>query len=262
LPNVVQSISDLDTICFALEESPASTYILDVGSAGLHVLLEVSARRATLARQGIELKVTGQSDFLDLLRESEDGICAVDASCGVLRFRGDNGPTFTDVVAEFLVRASGPFDRAGIPVVARRRLLGSLGELIDNVPEHSGHASKALAGFWVNGSTLQMGVADNGQGILAAYHQQPGWDLITDAGDALKLAVVDNRSRYGVPERGLGFRNLVAALRSVDARLRVSSDDACLETDPLGRSAHQFIIREKPALAGFVVSVEIPLSLG
>ena len=256
----IASTSDMDSFAFSLEGKRKGTFGVDVSAAPLEVLLEMSIRRRQLRCDGLDIKVCGQSAYLSLLREtSVDHRPTTTDSCGVFRFTGTPNAKTLEGMSEFLVRSSKPIEQARIPLSARQRLLGSLGELMDNVFEHSGFAENALAGYWIREKTLQIGVADNGQGVLRAYHQQPGWSQVADAGDALTLAVVDNRSRYGVGSRGTGFRNLVAALRSLDVTLRVSSDDASIETDPRGADAHKFLIREKTPLIGFVVAATIKL---
>jgi hypothetical protein len=145
---------------------------------------------------------------------------------------------------------------AGFPPQAVSRLMGAMGEIVDNVLEHS---EAAGAGFVVFGSrtgSFEFAVADDGIGVLASLRSNPEYAYLTDEGDALQCALTDGESRFGrAAKRGTGFSTLFRSLVNMNASLRFRSGDHALSmhgTSPTLVNAH---VARKPRAPGFMVSV-------
>lgn len=142
---------------------------------------------------------------------------------------------------------------AGMPKPAAQALTGAAGELLDNITEHAGPGEDALAAFSVYAGSLWLSVGDSGQGMLSTYSGHP---KVTTAKVALRMAVVEHCSSTGDPERGQGFRNLLRALGSLDASVRVRTGDASLECEGTA-SSRPWVSREQAQLVGCVVSAHL-----
>ena len=110
-----------------------------------------------------------------------------------------------------------------------------------------------MAAFDITPGNFWLAVGDSGVGALATYSAMPE---VQSARQALDAAVVEHRSSTGDPARGLGFRQVLGALRSMDAALRVRSGDASLEIEGVGGSGN-WVSREQQQLCGFVVSAHV-----
>jgi hypothetical protein len=142
---------------------------------------------------------------------------------------------------------------AGMPKTAAQALAGAAGELVDNIGQHAGPGEDAIAAFSIEPGSLWLSVGDAGWGMLSTYSKYPD---ITSAKEALYVAVVQHRSSTGDPERGQGFRDLLRALGSLDASLRVRTGNASLESEgPAG--SRPWVSREQVQLAGCVVSAHL-----
>lgn len=173
---------------------------------------------------------------------------------GVLRFR-HGSPTEDDDLAkqQFLMALLRGATGAAMPRPSAQALTGAAGELLDNVEQHAGQGDEALATFRIDQGALWLAVGDAGRGMLPTYENFK--DILT-AKDALHAAVIEHRSSTGNPERGQGFRDLLRALRSLDASLRIRTGDASLETEGLADN-HQWISREQVSLGGCVISAHV-----
>lgn len=142
---------------------------------------------------------------------------------------------------------------AGMPRPAAQAIAGAAGELLDNITQHAGTGEDALAAFSTEAGSLWLSVGDAGQGMLPTYSKYP---VVTSAKDALQMAVVEHRSSTGEPERGQGYRDLLRALGSLDASLRVRTGDASLECEGVAGS-RPWVSREQVQLVGCVVSAHL-----
>jgi hypothetical protein len=162
----------------------------------------------------------------------------------------------------FLLELIKQLAKTPIPGRSAQSLAGIVGELVNNVREHAGTPDKAIAAFEMDAKGVWLAVADTGQGVLAGYTTGVCGvaPMPADAQEALEWAVLKHRSRTGDPSRGLGFRDVQLALRSLDATVRVRSDQASLEVVGTGDAA-EWLLREQVQLRGFVVSVHVSWSL-
>lgn len=142
----------------------------------------------------------------------------------------------------------------------KARLSGAIGEMVDNVLDHSGDPSSALIGFYGDSERFEVAVGDAGVGVLASLRTNPKFSYLQDEGSAMSVAIQNGNSRYGpVQDRGYGFGTLFRALNTLDAGVRLRSGDYALET--FGRKVGDRIpeASQKATLRGFVVSFTLQL---
>src|SRR3546814_16884550 len=65
-------------------------------------------------------------------------------------------------------------------------LIGAMGEMQDNVYEHSGAAHTGLVAYAVTDCSFEFVVADRGMGVLETLRQNPDYEHLPDAGAALR----------------------------------------------------------------------------
>lgn len=149
---------------------------------------------------------------------------------------------------------------AGFPAQTVSRLMGAMGEIVDNVLEHSEAASTGFVVFDARSRSFEFAVADDGIGALASLRSNPEYAYLTDEGDALQCALTDGESRYGkAAKRGTGFSTLFRSLVNLNASLRFRSGDHALTmhgTSPTLVNAH---VARKPHASGFMTSVRCAL---
>lgn len=145
---------------------------------------------------------------------------------------------------------------AGFPSQAVSRLMGAMGEIADNVLEHSDAATTGFVVFCGRPGSFEFAVADDGIGALASLRSNPEYVHLADEGDALLCALTDGESRFGkAAQRGTGFSTLFKSLVNMNALLRFRSGDHTLSMagkSPTLVNAH---VARKPRAAGFMVSV-------
>lgn len=92
-------------------------------------------------------------------------------------------------------------------------------------PTTTARLDTGLIAYRVNPEKVEWTVADRGIGILAGL-KSGAFPSLNDSGEALKIALTDGRSRFGVGKgRGYGFRELFKALSARHGTLRFRSDD-------------------------------------
>ncbi|MEY9594816.1 hypothetical protein ABIA06_007107 [Bradyrhizobium yuanmingense] len=145
---------------------------------------------------------------------------------------------------------------AGFAGQAVSRLIGAMGEIADNVLEHSEAVPTGFIVFCSRPGCFEFAVADNGIGTLASLRSNPEYAHLADEGDALQCALTDGESRYGKgATRGTGFSTLFRSLVNMNASLRFRSGDHALSmqgTSPTLVNAH---VARKPRASGFMTSV-------
>ncbi len=105
-------------------------------------------------------------------------------------------------------------------------LMGALGELQDNVFEHSGRPQSGIVAYAASDSAFELVVADAGRGVLASLRENPEFADLADSGAALRVAASDGASRharstghgYGIGQLFRALAHDAAELRSVVAR--------------------------------------------
>ena len=149
----------------------------------------------------------------------------------------------------------------GLPKGLAAGLMGALGELKDNVFEHSGRPDSGLVAYGASTSAFEFVVADAGRGVLASLRENPEFTHLADSGTALRVAVSDGASRYERSTgRGYGIGQLFRALTQYAAELRFRSDDHALRLWGDAPSlTGQVELVQKAWLDGFTISVRYAL---
>ena len=120
--------------------------------------------------------------------------------------------------------------------------MGALGELQDNIFEHSGRPATGLVAYGAGNGAFEFVVADAGRGVLASLRENPEFARLADSGVALRVAASDGASRYARSTgHGYGISQLFRALAHHSARLRFRSGDHALR-----------VWGDAPSLAGHV----------
>jgi hypothetical protein len=142
-------------------------------------------------------------------------------------------------------------------------ICGAIGEMLDNIFEHSQLPDTGMVGFLGTADYLDVCVADAGIGVLTSLKMNPAYAYLPDAGAALALAIKDGTSRYptsaGGEGRGHGFSTLFRGLNTLDAEVRLRSGNYALEIEGKGMRSRSPSISEKAHLQGFVVSFRVHL---
>lgn len=146
---------------------------------------------------------------------------------------------------------------AGLPRALVTGLIGALGELQDNVFEHSGRPATGLLAYGAGNGAFEFVVADAGRGVLASLRENPEFAHLSDSGAALRLAASDGASRYARSTgHGYGIGQLFRALAHDAAELRFRSGDHALRLWGDAPSlTGQVELAQKAWLDGLVVSV-------
>ncbi|MGT2503242.1 hypothetical protein ACVOMS_25540 [Bradyrhizobium guangxiense] len=145
---------------------------------------------------------------------------------------------------------------AGFLSHAVSRLLGAMGEITDNVLEHSQSASTGFVVFAARPGAFEFAVADDGIGALASLRSNPEYAHLLDEGDALLCALTDGESRFGkAAQRGAGFSTLFRSLANMNASLRFRSGDHALSMQGKSPTLINAHVARKPRASGFMVSV-------
>lgn len=136
-------------------------------------------------------------------------------------------------------------------------LMGALGELQENVYQHSGRPETGLVAYAASNETFEFVIADAGMGVLASLQQNSEFAHLKDSGEALRIAVSDGVSRHGSASgRGYGIGQLFRALAHDSAELRFRSGDHALRLwgDAPSLRGH-FEVAQKARLDGLIVTV-------
>lgn len=183
------------------------------------------------------------------------GSAQLGAKAGAFQIRG-SGEAGELAGHDFALAAGRYAQEAGMPGGAARLLKGAFAELISNVSEHAGEAANGIAAYDLRCDSMWLAVADSGQGVVRGYVSNAPDLAGLDAAAALRWAVVAHRSRFSEPGRGTGFSTVMRAMLTLDAALRVRSDDASIEIEG-GSSGANWVVRDQDSLNGFVVSLHV-----
>jgi hypothetical protein len=150
---------------------------------------------------------------------------------------------------------------AGFATRVVSRLLGAMGEIRDNVLEHSQAAQTGLVAFRATTGCFEFVVADAGVGTLSSLRTNKEYAHLRDEGDALQCALTDGESRFGRRAgRGTGFGQLFKSLASLNASLRFRSGDHALSIEGRSPTLIKALVSKKPRAKGFMASVKCKAS--
>jgi hypothetical protein len=136
-------------------------------------------------------------------------------------------------------------------------LMGALGELQDNVFEHSGQPASGIVAYAASDGAFEFVVADAGRGVLASLRENPEFSGLAHSGAALRVAASDGASRHARSTgRGYGIGQLFRALAHDAAELRFrSGDHALLLWGDAPSLTGQVELAQKAWLDGLTISV-------
>lgn len=135
------------------------------------------------------------------------------------------------------------------------QIRAALGEMIDNVIEHSERSDSGFAVCQAMPGSLEFCVYDRGVGIRHSLAERYGPGLDDPA--ALRLALQPQVSRHPKEmARGHGFDRLVLGMINLNAQLRFRSGDACLSFSGVGAALPSAHLTRRPSLSGFLVSAK------
>jgi len=136
-------------------------------------------------------------------------------------------------------------------------LMGALGELQENVIQHSGRRQSGVVAYAAGKGAFEFVVADAGIGVLASLRQNSEFAGLADAGEALRAAASDGASRHARSTgRGYGIGRLFRSLAHDAGDLRFRSGDHVMRISGDAPSlTGQVEIAQKAVLGGFIVTV-------
>lgn len=144
---------------------------------------------------------------------------------------------------------------AGFPSLFSRGLVGAMDEMQNNIHDHSDASDTGIIAYKVSADQVEWVVSDRGIGVLTGL-QAGAFPSLRDSGEALKLALSDGRSRFGIGKgRGYGFRQLFKALSTRRGTLRFRSDDQVLTIAGVSPSLSRARLQQRAQVPGFSVSV-------
>jgi hypothetical protein len=146
---------------------------------------------------------------------------------------------------------------AGLAKGLAAGLMGALGELQDNIFEHSGRPATGLVAYGAGNGAFEFVVADAGRGVLASRRENLEFAHLADSGAALLVAASDGASRYaGSTGHGYGIGQLFRALAHHTAGLRFRSGDHALRVWGVAPSlAGQVELAQKAWLDGLTITI-------
>lgn len=149
---------------------------------------------------------------------------------------------------------------AGFSTQVVGRLIGAMGEIQDNVNEHSQATATGLVFFNSLLGVFEFAVADAGIGALASLQTNSEYAHLRDEGEALECALSDGQSRFGISAgRGTGFSQLFKSLASLNASLRFRSGDHAISIDGKSPTLVGAQVAKKPHITGFLACVRCRL---
>ena len=177
------------------------------------------------------------------------------------RFDPSNGHSDSVLWDQWAKHVENAAVAAGLPRGLAAGLMGALGELQDNVFEHSGRPETGLVAYGAKTGTFEFVVADAGRGVLASLRENPEFTHLADCGAALRLAAADGASRHTSESgHGYGIGQLFRALAHHNGDLRFRSGDHALRIwgDAPSLTGHAELLH-KAWLDGLTVTVRCML---
>lgn len=137
-------------------------------------------------------------------------------------------------------------------------LSGAIGELADNIMQHSKAEDSGIAAFAQTSNGFEYVVADSGIGILNSFRQAAEFQSIRDDIEAMEMATTAGVSRHGRgSRRGFGYRAVLLPLRVAEGIIRMRSGKAVLDIVGSGIKANQIGGSQRPTHQGLVISVKL-----
>lgn len=249
----------LDDFADSLAAAPVHADAISTRELELGPLAELLVLRRQWLAQGKVVRLDTKDDqrYEAVRRVARPGALPASHGDGVGAFHIDGLGEAAELAGhDFAMTAGRLASEAGMPVGAARLWKGAFAELIGNVNGHAGGGARGIAIYEFRPNAVWIAVADNGQGVVRGYVSSGLGSDELDAATALTWAVADHRSRFNAPGRGTGFSTVMRAMLTLDAALRVRSDDASIETEEPALGVN-WLIRDQDQLGGFVVSMRV-----
>ena len=145
---------------------------------------------------------------------------------------------------------------AGFARPISAQLVGAVGEMQDNIYQHSGAPQTGIIAFCARPGTFEWVVCDSGIGVLKSLTSCPDFKDVTNDGEALRLTLSDGISRHGRNSgRGLGYQPLFTGLANLRGSLRFRSGNYALTIDGENPASLPVKLAQKVRLNGFLISV-------
>ena len=256
---VLRYFNDLDDLTDRVASSDQVTGPIQSSQLALGPLAELLVLRREWRSHGRKVAIEGAGDVrhaaIRAVTSRSSQSSQFGPQTGALRIQGSSESS--DLASHEFALAAGRYaQQAGMPDGAARLLKGAFAELIGNIGEHAGDDANGIAAYHLNEKSMWLTVADAGRGVVNGYVSSSPELAGLDAAKALGWAVVDHRSRFSDPGRGTGFSTVMRAMRTLDAALRVRSDDASIEFEGVS-TGEDWVIRDQDFLRGFVVSLHV-----
>jgi len=147
--------------------------------------------------------------------------------------------------------------KAGFPKTFAEALSKVLGEMADNVVQHSEERADVftgMGGYHVANRAAAFTITDVGRGVLASLKASPNWQHLKTSREALRAIVEARASSRAQQGEGEGFKQLFKALVDRNGSIRLRSGNAVVTiSDGVdGREARE---GGSPSLAGLQVCV-------
>lgn len=155
----------------------------------------------------------------------------------------------------FLIRFERAARASSFSAKAAARLHAALHEMAENAVIHANAPIGALVGCTVVDGVAQFCVGNVGIGVLASLRTCPDYAHLSLHNEAIKMALRDGTSRYGMGRGGFGFRQVFKALAEQWGYLRFRSGEGCVTMDGTGLDVDAGVESYPPLLPGFQVSV-------
>lgn len=140
-------------------------------------------------------------------------------------------------------------------------LAGAIGEMADNIVQHSQAERSGVAGFRAHNGTFEYVVGDAGVGILESLRRSDEFRNLRDDIEALSLAVLPGVSRFGRESgRGYGFRAVFLPLRGADGAVRLRSGHAVLNMAGTSVTPDRASCAQRANHRGVVVALRVTTS--
>ena len=141
-------------------------------------------------------------------------------------------------------------------------LSGALGEMADNVAQHSGSdpacPAAGIIGYYICDGYVAFSIADLGRGALHSLKENPKWNQLQNSKDALLAIIQQHASRRPYGGDGEGFKEVFRSLTDLNGLIELFSGDGKIRitSTPSGRQATpQFA----GLLSGFQITVNCSL---
>lgn len=145
---------------------------------------------------------------------------------------------------------------SGLTKKVARQLVAALGEMENNIREHSDATDTGFVAFQAEEGAFEFVASDRGIGVLRSLRRCDAYAAIRDEGQALRTALQQGESRFGPNTRhGNGFRPIFVGLANIRCDMRFRSGDHALEISGSNSSLLEARISQKAALPGFFVNV-------